>query len=374
MTHQHNIKTMKLSRSPHTPAQVQTRAGKAKIAKDSPKISATSSASSTPSLTTSSSLTSSSSTTDVTIILDKIKSQGISLSRQLKSMEENLTTRITAIEQKMKLIDALENNINKLNDRVTVLETFFARVECLEGEVNKIISTTPLNNNNNEDTAFSNNTVCAEITNLKAQIEALNVKNLAADAILIGIPTLAGEILKNIFNNICHTLNLQPPKLCRIFRASQREDSIIIVKFLSAHDKNTTLKAFADFRKRNSRQLILRDIGEDSNAPIYFHESLTKNNRNILRHAIRLRRKHQLFSAFTSSGIVYIKLNNNDVPRTVNSVDMLNSMVETCKRKANTNNNEEEPAENNNNEILINCNNSSPEAEQNNDNKNEASQ
>ena len=187
----------------------------------------------------------------------------------------------------------------------------------------------------NQNNILRNETLSTEIESLKVKIEVINVKHLTTDAILIGIPTLPEEDLKITFNTMCHTLDYQLPKLCRIFRASHREDSIIIVKFFTAHDKNTTLKAFADFRKKNSRHLMLSDIGEESNTPIYFHESLTKNNRAILRQAIHLRRKHDLFSVFTANGLVYIKLTSNEEPLTVNTVDAINSIVNNRKQKNN---------------------------------------
>ncbi len=61
--------------------------------------------------------------------------------------------------------------------------------------------------------------------------------------------------------------------------------------------------------------------------PIYINEDLTQYRSQLFFEARKIRKRGQLFGAWTQGGNVLIKLNQNDIPCAVNSIQGLKTLV-----------------------------------------------
>lgn len=264
-----------------------------------------------------------------TELLLKLKEQGESILGRLSTLELNLTSRMDNIETNMSnKIDKLSRDLINLEERVKQLENNCTEIVEIREKVNNTASNVDrlqlasIDDNETEH-------IHTEIGSLKLQIQTIAINNIAADAILIGIPYTPNEQLKNTFNLICHCINYQPPHISAIFRSKVKTNSVIIIKFLSATDKIKTIKALSDFRKLSSRNLSLNDIDPNLNSdtPIFIHESLTTENREILRTAIDMKRKRLIYAAFTMRGLVNILISKNEGAICIRSLPELNEIA-----------------------------------------------
>lgn len=93
----------------------------------------------------------------------------------------------------------------------------------------------------------------------------------------------------------------------------------------SVYDKNFFLKTLANFKKTNRDfYFCLRHIGINSDNKFYINENLTKENFQIFRAAVRLKKKRVIHSAFTMRGFVYIKRTVNDTILQIDDISQLN--------------------------------------------------
>ena len=109
-------------------------------------------------------------------------------------------------------------------------------------------------------------TVAHDLIALKDEINELKMQNhrqknslVASDLRINGIPCLANENLREVFDNICCTLNINTPEVKTIFRLQNKnnknknnsQDAVIMAKLMSPYDKNLFLKTLSGFRKSN---------------------------------------------------------------------------------------------------------------------------
>lgn len=255
------------------------------------------------------------SNSDLSLLWQEIKDQGESIRARISYLEDNIATKIQSVEEKMvESCLQIKTDISALSERVSALEV------CME-DVNKLKS---------------------EVLTLRTQIHDQQQMNIAKDAILVGIPSVPDENLHFVFNNLCHSLGCQPPVLRHIFRTKPKNkntsDSIIILKFNTLHEKGFILKSMAKFRKSKGRQISLNDVGFNSPKPIHCHDCLTHQNRLILQHAIQLKRKQKIESAFISRGRIFIKCHNNDTALPIDSVETLNDIASSQQRMQHSSN------------------------------------
>ena len=145
---------------------------------------------------------------------------------------------------------------------------------------------------------------------------------VASDLRINGIPCLANENLREVFDNICCTLNINTPEVKTIFRLQNKnnknknnsQDAVIMAKLMSPYDKNFFLKTLSGFRKSNKTHLMLKHIGLKSNTPIFINEHLNAHNDKIFQSALNMKKDHHLQSVFTMRGLVYVKNSITDKP------------------------------------------------------------
>lgn len=258
------------------------------------------------------------------------------LSNRMAEMETRISQQIES------QIAEIKNDISDINKRVTQIEVsqtnLIAENELLKTEMFHLKSTISdvkaelsqsTSNCKTEMNEFE-----VEINWLKTTLETHENRLIACDAIINGIPFSPNENLKTIFHKLCLSLEIQPPTANKIFRTrptKDTRDSAIILKFGSPYDKNTLLRSIAVFRKQNGRQICLREVGMDSEKPIFIRECLTRKNHYLLQAALKLKKHKQLSSVFTARGLVYVKRkqkyeavhidNNDDLSRVAMTTD-----------------------------------------------------
>lgn len=233
-----------------------------------------------------------------------------SLMEEISMFRNEIILKIEEIKDAwMQRFDELNVNMSTLTERITKLE---------------------------EHTNAVSHAHNAEVLALRQQINALERKEVVGDAVLFGIPELPDENLKHLFNRLCHTIDCKPPPLKNIFRARRRINSnttvlttpsSIVLKFNSFQDRNAVLKAASNYRKLNNRELSLRDLGLELDNSCYLNESVTKHTRLLLQSAITLKRKKQLFSAYTKFGSLYVKKFATGKSFLIESADDLHAAV-----------------------------------------------
>lgn len=132
-------------------------------------------------------------------------------------------------------------------------------------------------------------------------------------------------------NSLCTSINTQVPAYDDIFTTKQRgstnDSGSIIIKLRHNVDKFKLLKAArATVKAKKVKALTLNDIGISSNERIYIHESLTKRNYRIFRELVRLKKKLNYKSVFTSNGRVFIKLKADSQPQYISCLDDLKAI------------------------------------------------
>lgn len=238
--------------------------------------------------------------------LSKVTEEIVSrISAEMKSLRYDLTQRIALIEQNLAVhVKEIDKSLYDLHKRVEEMETHLAESQTLKREV----------------------------ADLQRRCESYEKREIAADAVLFGIPQLPGENVETIFHRLCHTIDCTPPTLKSAFRTQKQSktyDSPIIFKFSSPQEKNSVLTSVALYRKRNNRQLCLQDVGINSakNNNIYMHGSLTSRNRSFLQQAVRLKRRKQLFSVYTRFGSVFVKESVNGMTIQIENDETLNAIA-----------------------------------------------
>lgn len=242
--------------------------------------------------------------------------------------QENKATTPTSTIQHSELDRFVRNITDDIVSRITkelkdLRSEFMQRFEIIENNLsahvkytNKSIESLQVRVTKLETHLETFNVMKEEVADLQARCDTFERKEVAADAVLLGIPQLPNEDLMSIFNKICHTVQCVPTSLKAAFRTQQQNKNIlhnspIILKFSSPKERNTVLKCVALFHKTNKRLLHLEDIGvkvqgkEKQN--IHLHGSLTTKNRSFLRRAMRLKHNGALFTVYTHSGSVFVK-------------------------------------------------------------------
>lgn len=251
---------------------------------------------------------------------------------QNNSFAGNVTKspRISIAESPLKLITTIDKRFDKLTEqiqnmmeikfkeyRVELLSDLDERLNMMKSELQAVKERVTLLETATDDLR----SMKEEIKTLKTKIKHQENHTVSCDLRLNEIPFYENEDLMNIFCNICNTIETSVPAIQSIYRLQNQnnkhknvsKDAVIIVKMWSAYDKNFFLKSLANFRKLNKGfSFTLRDIGLNSDNKFYVNENLTQFNFNILRAAIRLKKKNLLHSAFTLRGLVYIKRGAND--------------------------------------------------------------
>lgn len=222
--------------------------------------------------------------------------------QQIMSLLEEFKSRL--FEEFDKRIDEVKSELSVVKERVENLETVTVNIKCMQDE----------------------------IKSLKAKIKHQENRSVACDLRLNEIPYEQDENLDEIFFRICNTINISVPAIKTIYRLQNQnnkhsnisKDAAIIVKMWSPYDKNFFLKSLTNYRKINKDfSFCLRHIGFNSDNKFFVNENLTQSNFNLLRSAVRLKKKKIIHSAFSMRNLVYIKKTPNDPVMQIDDIQHL---------------------------------------------------
>lgn len=155
-----------------------------------------------------------------------------------------------------------------------------------------------------------------DIKRLELITDEIDRERVSSDAVIFGIPESPDENLENIFHSICSTVNIQPPRFNKVFRVKSRprssthertSDASIILKLADKREKQSLMRAVARYRKNKKCSLKLSDVGFSSSNTFFINDSLTKKNYQLLREALKLKRRSRLSSVYTYNGQIYIR-------------------------------------------------------------------
>lgn len=232
----------------------------------------------------------------ITTILDEMKCMETRLQLHADQLFTRLTIELTAVEEKLlhkieSEIKIIQERVHKFEDRIVSIESELATVKKLTDEIE---------------------TLKKEMHEFKTTKETTTVKDISADAIIFGIAFEKSENLKSIFNQVCRHIDFLAPQVRDIFRVrpktSQEIYTAVIVKFYTPFDRNRTLKAFSEYRKRTKGSVSMRAAGFNSDKTFRIYESLSAENTKILQLAIKKRIAGKFWSVFSAKGKVYVRL------------------------------------------------------------------
>ena len=219
------------------------------------------------------------------------------------------------------LTDDLEKNRSGLVTKIEEIKVSLEQRFSLIGTISTLISRVDTIESQLNSKLYEQNT---HILALENQLTLMAKKEIASDMVLVGVPKLPNENLKSIFEDFCKTISCKPPLINQVFRAVKKESinvsnphnktmkespSPIIIKLSSCFERDVVMKSSSNYRKMKNKELRLSDFGISStqrDTSCYLNESLIKQYRLLLQSAIGLKRKQQLFSAYTNRGNVYI--------------------------------------------------------------------
>lgn len=251
------------------------------------------------------------------------------------------TPRLTNTESPLKFITIMDKRFDKLTEQIqTMIQAKFSEYkEDLLNEIDKRFNIIQSGLHDVTERVTQLETVAVEIISMQDEIKTLKTKlkrqennTVACDLRLNEIPFNENEDLYDYFVKICATINVSVPAIKSIFRLRNQnnknknnsKDAVIIVKMWSPYDKNFFLKSLANFRKSNKDFFFcLRHLGFQSDNKFYVNENLTSHNFNILCAAVRLKKNHHIYSAFTMRGLVYIKKTANDHVVQIDNIEHL---------------------------------------------------
>lgn len=234
-----------------------------------------------------------------------------SIIREMRDMEKRLqlhsdqlfgklSAALNAIEEK--LINKIESEIKLITERANEIED---RVASIESDIRSI------------DRLYTDiDSLKKEIEELRSKEKTSTVGDFGTDAIVFGIPFCEAENLKSIFNQICRYIDYLAPQIRDIFRVRPKStvnqnNTVVIIKFYTPFDRNRTLKAFSDFRRKHRGIVSMSSAGFECDTVFRIYESLDAPNRKVLQLATKLKRDKKLWSAFSVRGKVYVRLQRN---------------------------------------------------------------
>lgn len=233
-------------------------------------------------------------------ILSEMRDMESRLQLHVDELFEKLSTAFNALE--VRLVEKIEKEIKGITERVNAIED---RVATIESELDRI---------NKVSTAIEE--IRKEIELVKVKENICTVEQFEADAVIFGIPYCESENLKSNFNQVCRYIDYLAPQIRDIFRirpksATNSNNTVVVVKFYTAFDRNRTLKAFSEFRRKNRGVVLMRKAGFDCETAFRIYESLNVPSRKILQLAIRQKRDKKFWSVFSLRGKVYVRLQRN---------------------------------------------------------------
>ncbi|KAH8349009.1 hypothetical protein KR084_008982 [Drosophila pseudotakahashii] len=230
--------------------------------------------------------------------------------RRFLEQADFISTKIGESEQR--ILQMLHDRIEGLNRD---MQSLLQRVEQLEKQSDDVRG------------------LRVHVGNLEKKLADQSTSTVAHDIRLHGVPFVQGESLRSLFNTLSFSIGVTPaPRLRDIFRvkpanrANTIVDPIIIVKLDNQSEKIRLLHAAATFRREAKQQLTLRLMGFDSDALIYLNEQLTKENYNIFKEAMKMKKHKLLTAVFCRRSLVHVKKNERGRVICVDSMQKLSQL------------------------------------------------
>lgn len=215
----------------------------------------------------------------------------------------------------------------------TRFDALLGRLDAIEGKVTHLGNELQVLNDRVTSNETAHTALQKRITELESQLAKIQDDAVACDIVLRGVPIIENEDLQHSFSTLCTSLQLPPPKVKNIFRTrsitrgrNSTTDAPIIIKLTSPTDKLNLLKSAAAFRKDNNKILSLRQVGINSEMPIYMNECLSKAQQQILHEAVRLKKSKKLWAVFTFRGRVHVKPTQSASAIEMKNLAMLNDL------------------------------------------------
>lgn len=142
-----------------------------------------------------------------------------------------------------------------------------------------------------------------------------------------GIPYIMNEKVYDIFLQIAKIINFNEVQtMVNIFRSGKKQisgqeenTSPIVVQFANKFAKASFHHQYLTYLRSN--QLLLSNIGIDSNKRFFINEQLTAKSYNLLKSAKRLVKEMKIIKAFSRHGLIYIlPSSTNKKPCLINSI------------------------------------------------------
>lgn len=192
----------------------------------------------------------------------------------------------------------LDSNGMKLDEVLRGIATFNNRFEEIESRVN-------VNSDNISDAGLRLNYLEQKTLNCQMEISGIDATNVPSHA-------LKNEVTKFIIDmgitvNSEHIVDAY--KINRTIRGNQQ--TIIIVTFIHEAIKRSVIRNKIRIDKQNG------------NCHVYFSDVLTRTNRQILMEARQLKKRCQIFGAWTFSGEIFIKAHEQSKRIKISTLEQL---------------------------------------------------
>ncbi len=217
------------------------------------------------------------------------------------------TNHMPDIEAKLKL--KLEAKLK--SDIASTTEELQGKVEDLENEY--YLESRKLQNQLEEKDAH--------IRLMMEKIDQLEQFTKANNIRIVGMKEEDGEdIRRKVIDLAQSQLNIQNIGIDTIKEAGR----------MGKRNPTKTRDVLVIFNNSTLRDQIYRKrkLLMNKNDPIYINEDLTQYRSQLFFEARKIRKRGQLFGAWTQGGNVLIKLNQNDIPRAVSSLHNLMTLVQ----------------------------------------------
>lgn len=253
------------------------------------------------------------------------------LADNLSECQTTNTPRRVSVDSSFKLIQILEKKFDKQNESIKsllmdsearLLAEFNKRMDSLTNDFKELGERVQ----QLETVADEFVAMKSEIKNLKTQIRVQENSLVASELRINNVPFYDNEDLFEIFTSICNVIKTPIPAVSALYRLKNANnkiktnspDAVIVVKLMSAYDRNFFLKSLSVHRK-SQRDFCFRlnDIGFGSQAKFYVNENLTQSNYKILQAALKIKKQNRLQAVFTIRGLVYVKVSATDTPRCI---------------------------------------------------------
>jgi len=95
----------------------------------------------------------------------------------------------------------------------------------------------------------------------------------------------------------------------------------IILTLATPQDRNNFLKSINDFKQSKKDQLRLQHIGFTSPMAFHVNENLTRDNYDLLKAALKLKKQNLIYSVFSRRGLINVKITKDDEPIRITNQD-----------------------------------------------------